>query len=615
MPVQANPKCLDGTARPRGAHWHHQSVRSRDFTGQVDANEQSIYPVDKLTPTSGVGSLLLLASRGTGAAHGTGNPLKLGRATLNRAGAAQMVSSLSPLQRDLLVLYLPFATLTALTFANTPDDALITMRHAYHLLTLGQPVFNPGEDAEGFTSPLHVIVAALVELLPGGGTLLKLKIVSVLAALAALWQARRLLNGVALAEWARLIGLFLIGSSWALATSASNGLETSLVVLLVTGLTASLIHRDTLVRSAIWAALLAIVRPEAVLVIALLAIATVFVVRERPRWLATAWLLGPVLSICALVLVRWHFFGAVVPNTYFAKKRSLDQTFLGGIEYFFSSQPLAHIFFPIAALLLVVQVALVVVSVRALPANRALAYPLAVVSAQTVAILQSGGDWMTGARFLVPALPSFVALICTGMVVAKPRLAKVPHVGVLLALFVVGMAAPVGINAAGRQHPGDVHNVIDTEFAPVWTLRGVSETALISSGNYGAIGDMWPQAVDAIRCLPPGATVAHSEAGLLGYERLDLDVIDTRGLTDTWIAKKAPAAEKTKYGVIERNWFDPSSTLGQYLSQRRPEMILNMDADPQDTAIGGLYVLHKVINFRVGRPLSIYVRKDFHCAD
>lgn len=74
------------------------------------------------------------------------------------------------MQRDLTVLYVPFAVVTALTFANTPDDALITMRHAYHLVTLGQPVYNPGENAEGFTSPLHVIVAAIVEWLPGGAT-------------------------------------------------------------------------------------------------------------------------------------------------------------------------------------------------------------------------------------------------------------------------------------------------------------------------------------------------------------------------------------------------------------------------------------------------------------
>lgn len=538
--------------------------------------------------------------------------MRLGRATLNRAGFAGFVSSLSPMQRDLTVLYVPFAVVTALTFANTPDDALITMRHAYHLVTLGQPVYNPGENAEGFTSPLHVIVAAIVEWLPGGATLLKLKIISVLAALAALWQARRLLNGFALADWARLIGLFMIGSSWSFATSASNGLETSLVVLLATGLTASLVHRDRLLNCAIWAALLAIARPEAVLVITFLAAATVFVVRDRPWWASAAWVLGPVISIGALAVIRWHYFGALVPNTYFAKKRTLDQTVLGGIEYFFSSQPLAHIFFPLSALVLIAEVAFVVLAIRTLPANRLLGYPLAVVSAQTVAILQSGGDWMTGARFLVPALPSFIVLICTGLVVAQPLLAKKSRAGVLLAIFVICMAAPVGINAAGRQHPGD-HNLIDTEYAPVWSLHGVSETALISSGNYGAISDMWPQAVDAIRCLPPGATVAYSEAGLLGYERLDLNVIDTRGLTDKWIARNAPTAEKTKYGIVERNWFDPSSTLSRYFGQRRPEMILNMDSEPQSDAVGGLYVLHKVINFRAGHPLSIYVRKDIRC--
>lgn len=540
--------------------------------------------------------------------------MRLGGMVSGRGRVPGLLSGLSPLQTDLIVLYAPFVLVTLLTFANTPDDALITMRHAHHLITLGRPVYNPGENTEGFTSPLHLVVAAVIELIPGGATLLKLKVFSVLAAVAALWQARQLIDGVQLATWSRLVGLFMMGASWNFATSASNGLETSLVVLLVTGLTASLVRQDSMVRTAVWAALLAVARPESVLVIATLAAAGLFVTGKRPRWRSAMWILGPVATFSALLAVRWHFFGSLVPNTYFAKKQPFHQTFLGALDYIGSSQPLAHIFFPAAALLLVAQITFIVAAAKDLSRRRVLAYPLAVVSAQVVAVFQSGGDWMTGARFLVPALPSLVVLTCVGMEIAKPRLNRWRWGGVLLTAFIVGMAAPVGIHAAGRQHAGDTHNLIDTEYAPVWSMRGVSEAALIASGNYGSFGRMWPIAVEAIRCLKPGETVAFSEVGLIGYERLDLNVLDTRGLTDKRIATEAPVHEKTKYGVIDRNWYEMSSTVGKYLSERRPEMVMGIDAEPQSSAVGGLYVLDEVVDFRVGRPLSVYARNDFHCA-
>ena len=51
--------------------------------------------------------------------------------------------------------------------------------------------------------------------------------------------------------------------------------------------------------------------------------------------------------------------------------------------------------------------------------------------------------------------------------------------------------------------------------------------------------------------MPPGSLVADSEVGYTGFERLDLRILDPRGLTDATIAHHAPASTKSDVGVTE----------------------------------------------------------------
>jgi hypothetical protein len=98
-----------------------------------------------------------------------------------------------------------------------------------------------------------------------------------------------------------------------------------------------------------------------------------------------------------------------------------------------------------------------------------------------------------------------------------------------------------------------------------------------------------------LRCVPSGSLVAYSEIGFVGYERPDLRILDTRGLTDETIAHDAPAAEKASPGVRDLDWSDPNSVVGDRILAAKPLVVLTFDHQPGrtlgGTVLGGSYVL------------------------
>ena len=68
----------------------------------------------------------------------------------------------------LLFLYIPFLLTLSFTFASNADDPFITLRYAANLVHGYGLSFNPGQHVQGFTSPLHLVVATGAYLFPGG---------------------------------------------------------------------------------------------------------------------------------------------------------------------------------------------------------------------------------------------------------------------------------------------------------------------------------------------------------------------------------------------------------------------------------------------------------------
>ncbi len=508
---------------------------------------------------------------------------------------------------DAAIVTIPFLVLVVLTFNNSPDDALITARYARNLLEGYGPVYNVGERVEGFSSPLHLLMTAGVIALPGGAVLLKMKLLSVLCGALTLAATVWLVRQVGLLRWAQVVALLSVAASWNFAVSSSNGLETTAVALLTTVLAAMVLTGRTGSRpvlAAVVAGLLVIARPESVLIAILLAGASLI---RPPAGVSFgrrgAWLVGPLVAGVGLLAFRVSYFGDLVPNTYHAKDFPLGEALARGVKYLVQVQPLWETrvdFLSFGLRLGFVALPLAgVVSVFRRGDGRRLAPLLAVVLGQAIFLIVSGGDWMRGARFIVPALPCLVVLMALGAVAfSRSRLLnrRGDGVRVAAAAMLATMCLPV-----------------TTSWSPVWKSDGISDTALIDAGNGEPFSDLWVRSRGLVSCVPDGGTVAFTEAGYFAWSLPEVTVVDMRGLTNEQIAKHADPAARTRNGVTDPNWWRPDATVGQELLEREPDLILQYDSVPETDVLGGRYRLIERITFGEGRLMGVYARSDFDC--
>jgi len=501
-----------------------------------------------------------------------------------------------PLLDAALFLYLPFLASVSRTFASSSDDPFITLRYAANLVHGFGPVFNQGQHVQGFTSPLHLVVAVLAYLVPGGDDLLKLKLASLLFGLLAIREAGLVLYGIAIPRWARRTGALAVSTSWIVAFASGNGLETTLAMWLLLALTRRLVldgpRRSPLVLAVIaCAAVLA--RPDALLVLA--GMGVVGLVIERPLGLRqrVSWVGGALTAVVGTAVVGLLYFGDALPNTYYAKDMGLGRAIPAGAHYLITALVPGGGALGGAALL-ILQVALLCAGVHAVATRfPRCGYLVAIVGAQAIFVLKSGGDWMNGARFAAPAVIPLILVELLGLVdvVAYLRRHSRPAV-----MRVVGVAAAVGLVASSISlHPLP---------APAWHISGADDRSLIASGGY-AESQTWSALPGLLHCVRSGQLVASSEVGYLGFSRQDLRILDVRGLTDRSIAKDSPASVKFPWGVDDPSMLQPTSPVGRVLVRARPVVIATYDPWTQTSALGGAY---RLVKAPTSWRTSIYVR-------
>ena len=228
------------------------------------------------------------------------------------------------MSRWLLVLALPviiavFYFTASSHFGYTPDDTFIYLRFTRNLVQGNGISFNPGTPGYGFTSPLWLFIISL------GGTFgidpyLAAKVIDLvfasLSLLVLYLLAFEVIRDVAVAICATIA--FSV-SAWFLRW-AGTGMETSLSVLLVV---AALLFcfRNEYFMAVMMAALLFLVRPEGILMLPAI-LADVFmnsVRRKHAVNMAGALTLIFVVMIAPWMIYAYKTFGAVMPNTAFAK--------------------------------------------------------------------------------------------------------------------------------------------------------------------------------------------------------------------------------------------------------------------------------------------------------
>lgn len=487
----------------------------------------------------------------------------------------------------------------ALTFNYTADDPLITLRYASNLLHGHGPVFNVGERAEGYSSPLHLLVATVALVVPGGHGLLKLKVLSLLAAALTIGAADRLGRRLELALPWRVAACAVIGASSIFAISAGNGLETTLTALLVTLLTTALVtSRNPGWRSVagVTAALLVLSRPEGIAVVVAMAAACVVQPGSR-RVRDLAWAAPAGMVVAMSTILRLAYYGEPVANTYYAKRLGPRVAIHDARTYLLSVTGNAWSHSHGLLLAAIAGTGCAVLLGVALVSRPATLIVAGAVGAQAAFVVAAGGDWMPGGRFLAPVLPDLFVVLAVGVVALADRTNGVARTAV------VGVAALSAVAVTGLPYR--------TQRAPVWRLAGVSDAALISSSPI-PLAPVWT-VVAREPCVRAGMTVAYSEVGLFGFAHRDVRVLDTRGLTDEVIARRSPTTLHHQWGVEDPDWAEPTSVVGARILEERPDLIVAFNPAPVQQALGARYVLVRQEPGLGAENIEILRRSDVAC--
>ncbi|MBI5478607.1 MAG: hypothetical protein HY906_07130 [Deltaproteobacteria bacterium] len=426
----------------------------------------------------------------------------------------------------------------ALLFNFLTDDAYISFRYARNLAEHGQLVFNLGERVEGYTNFLWTVTLA---------GLLKLRLQPevtsrvlgvLLGALGLLLTLRlgRTLNGERASPWDAVAPLLLCATG-AFAAWSMGGLETQLfTVFLLAGTWFYL--RDLLADPAVPApptALLpsglcfgfaALTRPEGVFVFALTVLHRVLHSllaerRLRPRRCEGAWLGIFVLVVGAHFLWRWHYYGWILPNTYYIKSASGPATIDRGLYYVWS---LTRDY----CLYLLPPLCLLGWPGRAARGHRVLlGYATLVLLPFLVYVVRVGGDFMGLYRFMVPLMPLCALLAQESLRQAATRAA--PHVGRVVP--VVAVAAVVLLHAASAL------DVSVRQVRATGADRGIDSIGYLKkfAADRALVGRWLGSVVQQDDVLTVGG------AGAQPYYA-GIPTLDAFGLTNAYVAHVLPSA-------------------------------------------------------------------------
>ncbi|UCG52185.1 MAG: hypothetical protein JSW58_01115 [Candidatus Latescibacterota bacterium] len=435
-----------------------------------------------------------------------------------------------------------------------PDDAYISFEYARNLATGDGLVFNPGERVEGFSNLLWTLILALAARL-GGDIELIARLISMAAALASLGLILALLlprreakDSVIEADATPTIAALMIvsGCFFPLAFYATAGLETAFYLLcLLTGAVCHLkaVNRRTvrLHYVSLFAFLAAaMLRPEGV---GFLIINVAFLLLRRKRIPMGVLLTGAavLLGYAAIVVIKYEYFGNIVPNTYFAKPGAswhyLTPLFRG-LRYLIR-------FFVTSGLLLLLPFVFFVPKSRG--QRYAWVYLFSFAACQLAFILFVGADILRFDRFAVPLYPWIIGLASLGAL-GGPQKPYAPSRTALKRTLIVCAALIVllnGIRVVRAHRKYCVHD---------W----MHARAHCEIGRF--LG----------KVLPQGGGIVANEIGAIRYHSGHA-VLDMLGLTDSTVSAIRYESFQT-YGIGSSPWSTVSVT--RYLFDQDPECVL-----------------------------------------
>ncbi|MBU8869598.1 MAG: hypothetical protein KOO60_01870 [Gemmatimonadales bacterium] len=480
----------------------------------------------------------------------------------------------------LLIAGLLFVLHTTYYWSWVEDDSYISFQYAENLVQGHGLVFNSGERVEGYSNFAWVLLASLALKL-GFLPLLVAKVVGVIGGLVALFFSWLLaLKLKPRSGLSATLAPFFLAATPLLPRHAVTGLETALfAALLAVGLVFASGEIERRFNPAVPVLLfvLALLRPEGVAFALLVLFWRVWgysFLRVLPESLTpidgyysslpsskkTVFeLMLFLILFISYFLWRWHYFGALLPNTFHAKMTGEGRALFEGLNYTLD-------FLRENGGVALVGLFLSIFLGRGLPA---LFWPLAgAIAVHTVFVILAGGDWMHFYRFFVPVMPLLAAGMAAGMGTlfdSDKAKAEVPCRGQTVTLRVI-MAV-----------------ILLTSFMGIYkSERAASRLVMpaVRSGSY--LTDGYRQAAFWVReNTPVDSSIAVCDIGILGYLS-QRRIIDMFGLIDPHIAR-TPGRPHFKSDADHVLAQDPDTVIlvsegpGQYL--RVPDASLFGEAE------------------------------------
>lgn len=426
----------------------------------------------------------------------------------------------SPRTRTAVVASLAFALVVhAASFDAVCDDAFISLRYARNLALHGAPVYNLGERVEGYSSPVWMLLEAVLLRfgIEGRFVLTMLGAFGGVALIASVWHLWNVL--VPRKPLQGLLVLAMVAGSTPVAAWTSSGLETPLFAALVAGFVAEVAScsEDPTPRRALVVGLLSalatLTRPEGVFVCVLGFVWFAAQKKTRDATTLLPFALGALAPLLVFEAWRFAYYGALLPNTHRAKvSAATGERMANGLRYTWFA--ITETSLGLSALLL----AGLVVPTR----SRGLWLARLVVVVFVAYVVWVGGDFLDLFRFFVPVLPLlYLSLVASSLGLVE-RLGA-PHrswaLGAVLTLPLFALA----------QVKLRIHALTPHESA----REAARIEPLIWTREHGTI---WADAGRFVAAhAQPGDTMAVMAAGATPFYA-DLPTLDMFGLTDAEVA-------------------------------------------------------------------------------
>ncbi|MDC0676233.1 hypothetical protein [Sorangium atrum] len=423
-----------------------------------------------------------------------------------------------------------FGVIRAWTLMWVADDAFISFRYAENLVRGHGLVFNPGERVEGYTNFLWTLLVA-APMAVGVGPITTSIVLSLLCFAGVIVLSTRLSARInPESRFGMPLAALLIACSYTMGSFGTSGLETmfgAFMVLLAMDCAAR--RRPLSAAAAGIAATMA--HPDHAVFYASLG-AVLLTYRERRREIFR-YVLPLALVYVPYYIWRWHYYGELFPNTYYAKSAEL--------LYFSQGRVYWAVTVFSAGLLAVVPLAVEGAVLRwHLPEARQL---LIGGTLYAVYVAKIGGDFMLG-RLAVVLLPLLVVFAESAVrwLLTRCNLA-VNALGALALLSILPVMWPTTVVRAGEKY---WHVADERTF---YAMRALSEDGIVSPAAQQA-RDLRRLVVE--RWGTP--TVAAGSIGIFGYLSR-VPIVDVFGLTDRTIAHQPirrrgrPGHEKNSGGA------------------------------------------------------------------